>query len=67
LHEHIKTKKRYGEIAVESGLMTEDQVKEVLRVQERDSLMLGKILVENGALTRRQLLKALKEFTEIID
>jgi aspartate ammonia-lyase len=60
LLEHIKTGKRYGDIAVEKGFMTQEQIRKVLEAQSRDSVMLGKILVQNGALTKSQLLQALK-------
>lgn len=52
LLEHIKTKKRYGDIAVEMGFLTREQIGDVLEAKGRDSVMLGKILVRNGALTK---------------
>ena len=60
LLEHIKTGKRYGDIAIEKGFMTKEQIREVLEAQSRDSVMLGRILVQNGALTKSQVLQALK-------
>lgn len=55
LLEHIKTGKRYGDIAIEKGFMTQEQIRKVLEAQSRDSVMLGKILVQNGALTKSQV------------
>ena len=40
--------------------MTQEQIRKVLEAQSRDSVMLGKILVQNGALTKSQVLQALK-------
>ena len=66
LLQHLKTGKRYGEVALEMGLMNQDQVKQALIVQQNSSLLLGKILVKNGVLTRKELIIALKEFVKSI-
>ena len=66
LLEHIKGNKRYGDLAVEMGFLTEEQVRDVLETQSREGVMLGKILVQEGALTRVELLHALKDFTPLV-
>lgn len=62
LLEHVRTRKRYGDIAVEKGFLTREQIDEVLKVQSIDNIMLGKILVRDGALTRKQLIHALRNY-----
>ena len=62
LLENIKSKKRYGDIAVEKGLLTRQQIDDLLEIQKRDSVMIGNLLVEDEVLSKKQLLEALKSF-----
>src|SRR5436309_8700964 len=45
-------KKRLGDIIVERGLVTADQLEEALRVQREQGGKLGEVLVELGFITR---------------
>ena len=65
LLENIKSEKRYGDIAVEKGLLTRQQVDELVEIQKRDSVMIGNLLVEDEVLTQKQLLGALKDFIDL--
>ena len=65
LLQHLKTGKRYGEVAREMGLMNKEQVSRALHFQRESSLLLGKILVNKGVLTRKELVLALKEFVQL--
>ena len=47
--------KPFGEIAMEKGLLTKDEVADLLTEQERRTPNLGEILVEMGALTHQQM------------
>jgi len=62
LLENIKSKKRYGDIAVEKKLLTRQQVDDLVEIQKRDSVMIGNLLVEDEVLSQKQLLEALKNF-----
>lgn len=52
--------KYFGSIAEELGLMTREQVDEVLKIQTYDRKLLGAILVSLGAISVSQLVKAIK-------
>jgi hypothetical protein len=62
LLENIKSEKRYGDIAVEKGLLTRQQIDDLVEIQKRDSVMIGNLLVEDEVLTKKQLLEALRNF-----
>ncbi len=51
--------KRFGELAVSQGYLTEQQVIELLRAQTPDFLLLGQFLVDDGIFT-------IEEFQDII-
>ena len=53
----IVKQKRLGDILVQEGLITEEQLQEAVRAQNRK---LGEILLESGVVRRTQLTKALK-------
>ncbi len=54
--------KRIGDIAVEMGFVTKDQVEELLSKQPQDYLVLGQTLVNNNVLTNAQFEKALGDY-----
>jgi type IV pilus assembly protein PilB len=58
-------KRRLGEILVERGFVTPDQLREALRVQYQEGKRLGEILVEMGALSMDELNWALSELLSI--
>lgn len=47
--------KRFGEIAIDRGYLTEDQVRDLLKSQIPDYLLLGQCLVESGAFSNADL------------
>jgi hypothetical protein len=51
----------FGRIAVEKGLITDAQLDESLRVQDRSPKTLGEILVARGLLTEKDLAGVLEE------
>lgn len=53
------TKKRLGEILVSEGVITQEQVQEALRVQEKTGEMLGEALVKAGYTTETEIAKTL--------
>jgi chorismate-pyruvate lyase len=62
LLKQLEIGKLYGEVAREMGMMNQDQIDLALQTQRKSILLLGKILVEKGALTRKEMVLALKEF-----
>lgn len=58
MEEHWK-KQRIGEILLENGLVTKDQLEEALKTQKRQGGLLGVILVESGFLKEEDLAFAL--------
>lgn len=54
-------RKRIGDILVEAGLITDDELKSALEEQKGSGEKLGKILIRNGILTEDELLDGLSE------
>lgn len=56
-------KKRLGDLLVEAGVITENQLMEALEAQKSDKKgeKLGSVLIELGFTTERQIMKALQE------
>lgn len=54
--------KSFGLIALELDILTVEQVDLLVAQQSESNLMLGEILVEEGALSKNQLLQCLEEF-----
>ena len=55
---HQKVKTRLGDLLLEKGLITEEQLHLAIQIQKTDQLQLGEILVANGWVTKRQINKA---------
>ena len=57
----IPTQKRFGAIAVEKGIITEDQLLDALNIQAKENLLdgghrlLGQILMDMGIITESQI------------
>lgn len=47
--------RRFGEVAIERGYLTEDQVRELLKTQIPDFLLFGQCLVDDGAISYEEL------------
>lgn len=58
-HNHRVQRFKLGDLLVQSGMITGDQLEEALRSQSRSKKRLGNILVEKGFLTERQLAEVL--------
>ena len=61
-----KTTKRLGDLLVEKGLITEEQVKEALQIQrdtrtDTESKLLGDILIEQGYVTNDDIILAIQD------
>ncbi|SFE70464.1 type IV pilus assembly protein PilB [Alteribacillus iranensis] len=54
-----EARKRLGDLLVEAGVVTKDQLEEALREKERDQ-KLGDVLVEKDYITEQQLLEVLE-------
>jgi type IV pilus assembly protein PilB len=57
----VTRSKRLGEILVELGLISPENLKEALRLQRENSKPLGQILMQEGLLTEKELTDALGE------
>ncbi|MBS4194837.1 GspE/PulE family protein [Lederbergia citri] len=55
----VKTRKRLGDLLVESGIITENQLKQALSEQNQ-SQRLGDTLVQKGYITEQQLIEVLE-------
>lgn len=53
------TKKRLGELLVNEGLLTEDQVKEALNEQKKTGELLGEVLVKLGYVTEMDIARTI--------
>ncbi len=56
----MNIKKRLGDLLVELGYITEDQVKDAIKVQKATGKRLGRIFVEQGLITEESLLNLLE-------
>ncbi len=62
--EQQKSGGSYGEVAQRQGLLTKQQIEELVDFQENTRLSLGKVLVAETSLSRFDLLMTLKEYVE---
>ncbi len=56
---------RIGELLVKSGIITEEQLNEALKIQEKSKKKIGEILIELGYLNPRELIWLLSEQVSI--
>lgn len=54
------SKKRLGDILLESGLVTADQLKEALATQKELGKKLGEVLIEKGYITQKSIIEVLE-------
>lgn len=52
-------KKRLGELLVEQGLLTNEQVQDALRMQHQSGLLFGETLVQNKLITEEKIVAVL--------
>lgn len=53
------TRKRLGELLVEQGLLTEEQVQDALRMQHQTGLLFGETLVQQRLITEDKMVSVL--------
>lgn len=49
--------KKFGELTIEMGYLTDEQVKDLLNIQSPDFLLLGQILLDKGIIDNTTLEK----------
>ena len=54
-----RIKKRLGELLVEQGLLTNEQVQDALRLQHQSGLLFGETLVQNKLITEEKIVGVL--------
>ncbi len=54
-------KKKLGEMLIQAGLVTEEQVKDALKIQKETGKRLGKILVQQNLITEENMVSFLSE------
>lgn len=60
MSEHQQVKTRLGDLLVERGLITQDQLLEAVQEQKDSDLQLGEILVKKGWVSKRHVRKTLR-------
>ncbi|MBA2480578.1 MAG: hypothetical protein H0V44_07945 [Planctomycetes bacterium] len=53
------TRKRLGELLVEQGILSEEQVQDALRMQHQSGLLFGETLVQNNLITEDKMVSVL--------
>ncbi len=61
LKKEVEFTLRVGDILIEGGLITPEQLKEALRIQRKSGEKIGKIFIEMGILEKDELLKILSK------
>lgn len=56
----MKKRKRLGDLLIDSGLITNDQLNEALKIQGSSGEKLGKILTNSGIVTEKQIIEVLE-------
>lgn len=57
---HQKVKTRLGDLLLDKGLITEEQLHLAIQIQKTNQLQLGEILVNNRWVTKRQIKRSLR-------
>jgi len=53
------TRKKLGEILLEEGLITEEQIQDALRLQHQQGILFGEALVDQGIITENKIVSTL--------
>jgi hypothetical protein len=61
-YQRHRRKEIFGEVAIELGFLSKDDVDTLLDMQEKSHIQIGEVLVLFGALTREDMEEELKEF-----
>jgi type IV pilus assembly protein PilB len=59
-------RKKLGEILVDEGIITQEQLDKAIRIQEQTGLKLGDVLVSDAIITQEQLINALDMQSKIL-
>ena len=54
--------KKFGELTIEMGYLTDEQVKDLLNIQSPDFLLLGQILLDKGIIDNTTLEKSIHDY-----
>ncbi len=54
-------KKKIGDLLIEKGLITKEQLKEALQIQGFSGKRLGEVLIDNGHINEDQLIDTISE------
>lgn len=57
----LRRYRKLGEILVEKGFITREELERALEIQKEEKKPLGEVLIETGYITEDQLLEALSE------
>ena len=63
-YQRLRGKGLFGEIAMELGFLSKDDVDTLLEMQDESHIRISEVLILLGAVTREDMEKALKEFDE---
>jgi len=55
----LKERKKLGEMLLEAGMLTEEQLREALEAQKRSPLKFGQLLIQRGILSESQIVELL--------
>jgi len=61
-YQRLSGKGLFGEIAIELGFLSKDNVDTLLEMQEESHIRIGEVLILLGAITRKDMEKTLNEF-----
>jgi hypothetical protein len=61
-YQRFNGKRLFGEIAIELGFLSKDDVGTLLDMQKEKHIQIGEVLVLFGAVSREDMEEALKEF-----
>ena len=56
---------RFGDIGIELGILSSDEVVEIKRIQDSKTPLIGNVLVQMEAITSRVFVKALRDFKKL--
>ncbi len=52
----------FGQLAIQLGYLSQEQISELLRMQTQTNRLLGELLVSQGFVSQVEMIKALKKF-----
>ncbi len=55
----------FGQLAIQLGYLSQEQVNELLKMQSQTNRLLGELLVSQGLVSQVEMIKALKRFRAV--